>query len=285
MARKEADLTLFMLVSDYNPAHYYNRTKNKLAALGDCKTLAEVMKKDLEDNGIKVIEMYVIEHKGEKTADSKSKEYHRGIDETKLHYHIVVKFESKQATLKEIAKYISVRPEIIEKPKQGRYSYDNMLSYLTHIKYEDKTQYVPEDVVTIVGTDYMDYYNKRKESWIKARAIVAKKGGKPLGRLFQEAVTKLKKGEISYDDLCDIEEYDRLRLEPTYRKKLICQKNCVSEKALEDYYRLLEKISNKEITSLEEITANKKWKLACMYCQEKIEITLQLQKSNLIKQN
>ena len=110
MARKEADLSIFTMASDYDPAHY-NWPEKELAALGNgCKATAEIIKKHLEDNGAKVKEMYVIEHNGEKKADSKSEEYHRGIDETKPHYHIVVKFESKQATLKEIAKYIGVRP-------------------------------------------------------------------------------------------------------------------------------------------------------------------------------
>lgn len=287
MARtvNEVKLTLFMLASDYNPAHY-NWTKNELSALGDCKAIAEVIKKRLEDNGAKVKEMYAIEHKDKKKADSKSKECHNSTNTIKPKYHILVKFEPSHGTpLKEIAEYIGVPPEVIEKAKQGRYSYDDMLAYLTHIKNESKTPYAPEDVITLAGSDYMDYYNERKERWIKAREIVAKKGGKTLDRLFREAVAKIEKGEISYDDLCDIEEYDRLRLEPTYRKKLESKNACVVEKASEDYRRLLKKISNNEIASLEEITANKKWKLAYMYHQGNIENALQNQKAALIKQN
>ena len=124
MARLEADLSFFMLVSDYDPAHY-NWTENEFATLGDCKATAEVIKKRLEDNGAKVKEMYVIEHKDEKKADSKSEQFHGTIDETKPHYHILARLEpSHGATLKEIAEYIGVPPEIIEKPKPGRYSYD-----------------------------------------------------------------------------------------------------------------------------------------------------------------
>lgn len=81
MARTEADLTLFMLTSDYNPAHY-DWTENELTALGDCKATAEVVKRRLEDNGTKVKEMYVIEHRGEKKANSKPKEYHNSTDTT-----------------------------------------------------------------------------------------------------------------------------------------------------------------------------------------------------------
>jgi hypothetical protein len=189
MARKEADLSIFTMASDYDPAHY-NWTKNELAALGDCRATAEIIKKHLEDNGAKVKEMYVIEHKYDKKADSKAEDHHKGTDETKPHYHILVKFEpSYGATLEEIAEYIGVPPEVIEKSKQGRYSYDDMLAYLTHIKDESKILYAPEDVVTLAGSNYMDYYNQRKERWIKAREIVAKKGGKTLDRLFREAAS------------------------------------------------------------------------------------------------
>lgn len=272
MARTEADLTLFMLASDYNPAHYKWR-ETELSALGDCRATAEVIKKRLEDNDTKVMEMYAIEHKGEKTADSKSKEHHRGIDETKLHYHIVVKFESKQATLKEIAKYIGVRPEVIEKPKSGRHSYDNMLSYLTHIKYEKKIPYTPEDVLTLAGIDYMLYYNERKERWIKARAFVAKKGGKTLKRLFQEAAAKMESGELCFADLAST-EYRKLLFEYKYLKLLQEKDKSVIIVAESDFARLHNKIKNGEITSMDEIIANDEWKLAYLYNQERTEETL-----------
>ena len=276
MARKEADLSIFTMASDYDPAHY-NWPEKELAALGNgCKATAEIIKKHLEDNGAKVKEMYVIEHNGEKKADSKSEEYHRGIDETKPHYHIVVKFESKQATLKEIAKYIGVRPEFIEKPKSGGHSYDNMLSYLTHIKDEDKIPYAPEDVVTLAGTDYMLYYNKRKESWKKARAIKAKKGKKPLNRLFREAVSKIESGELFYGDLAGIPEYRKLLFEPKYMKLLQRKIDSVIEVARLDYCRLYSKIQNGEVTTLNEIAASDEWKLAYMYHQNLAESALKM---------
>lgn len=264
MARTVADLTIFMLANDYDPAHY-NWTKNELPALGDCKVTAEVMKKRLEDNGKKVTAMYAIEHKGEKTADSKPDEHHKGIDETKPHYHIVVKFESKQATLEEIAMYIGIRPEFIEKPKSGGHSYDNMLSYLTHIKYEDKIQYAPEDVVTLAGTDYMVHYNKHKESWIKARAIVAKNGGKTLNRRFREAMQKLESGELSCEELAGVPEYRKLFLSAKYQRKLETAAERVRKLAFLDRNRLYKKLQNNEI-SMEEAKTREEYKLAFKYC-------------------
>lgn len=264
MARTEAELTFFMLASDYNPAHY-NWTENEFAALGDCKATAEVIKKRLEDNGAKVKEMYVIEHKGEKKADSRSKEHHNGIDETKIHYHLLVKFEpSHGATLKKISEYIGVPMQVIEKPRPGGHSYTNSLSYLTHIKYESMIQYAPEDVVTLAGSDYMDYFNEYKERWIKAREIVAKKGGKTLDRLFRKAVYKLESGELSCEELAGVPEYRKLFLSAKYQRKLEAAVKRVEKLAQLDWWRLCTKVQNNEI-SKEEAKTCEEYRLAFKY--------------------
>ena len=265
MARKEADLTTFTMASDYDPAHYKNWTEKELSALGDCKATGEVIKKRLEDHGAKVKEMHVIEHKGEKKADSKSKEYHNSTDSTKTHYQILVKFEpSHGATLEEIAEYIGVPMEVIVKPKPGRYSYSNNLAYLIHIKYKNKIQYAPEAVVTLAGTDYMDYFNGYKASWDKARDIVAKKGGKPLDRLCREAITKLESGELSYKELAGIPEYRNLLAKEKYQPKLATARKRIEELAEFDRSCLLDKIRDGEI-SKEEAKTREEYKLVFKY--------------------
>lgn len=265
MARSEANLAFFMLASDYDPAHY-NWTENELSALGNgCKAIAEVIKKRLEDNGTKVKEMYAIEHKSEKKADSKSKEFHGATDEAKIHYHLLVRFEpSHGAMLQKISEYIGVPMQVIVKPHPGRYSYPNNLAYLTHIKYEKKIQYGPEDVVTLAGTDYMDYYNQYKESWIKARAIIAKKGGKPLGCRFREAISKLESGELSCEELAGIPEYRKLFFSAKYQRKLEAAGKRVEKLAALDKDRLAKKLGNKEI-SKEKAKTCEEYRLAFKY--------------------
>ncbi len=282
MARKEADLSIFTMASDYDPAHY-NWTKNELAALGDCRATAEIIKKHLEDNGAKVKEMYVIEHKCEKKADSKAEDHHKGTDETKPHYHILVKFEpSYGATLEEIAEYIGVPQNAIEKLKPGGHSYYNMLAYLTHIKYEKKIQYEPEDVVTLAGSDYMDYFNDNKERWIKARAIIAKKGGKPLDRLFREAIAKLESGKLSYAELFGIPEYHDLLPKGKYQPKLKAAAKRAEETACFDFCRLCDKIYNGEI-SKEEAKTLKEYKYVFKYYKDSdIDSRISFIKSGLI---
>jgi len=269
MARLEATLSFFMLASDYDPAHY-NWTEKELAALGDCKATAEVIKKRLEDNGTKVKEMYVVEHKGEKKTGSKSEKFHGATDEAKMHYHLLVRFEpSHGATLEAIAKYIGVPLEVIEKPHPGRYSYPNSLAYLTHIKYEKKIQYAPEDVVTLAGTEYMDYFNENKERWIKARDIVTKKGGKPLDRRFREAIKKLESGELSCDDLAGIPEYRQLLLIAKYQRQLEMTQKMAVKLAFSDWLRLYDKLKNNEI-SKEEAATREEYKLAFKYYSDLI---------------
>lgn len=261
MARLEADLSHFMLASDYNPAHY-NWTEKELAALGGCRATAEVIKKRLEDNGAKVKEMYAIEHKGEKKA---AKKFPNDVDETKVHYHILVRFEpSRGATLEEISKFIGVPREVIEKPRRGP-SYNNMLSYLIHIKDVSKIQYTPEDVVTLAGSDYMDYYNANKEGWIKrGRAAVAEKGGKTLDHRFREAISKLESGELSCNELAGMTEYRKLFLSPKYQRKLEAAAKRVEKLAYLDKERLKGKCQNGEI-SMEEAKESEEYKLVFKY--------------------
>lgn len=260
MSRLYADLTTFTFASDYDSAHY-KWDGNELAALGDCKVTAEVIKARLESNGLKIKEMYIIEH--------------NGADETPTHFHILVKFEPTHgATLQEIAEYIGVLPNIIEKPKPGGHSYDNMLAYLIHIKYTGKVQYAPEDVITLAGTDYMDYYNERSERWEKARERDEKY--RPLASIMKEAIARMEKGEIAYSELRGVEKYRKLLMEPKYARQLKRKDECIHELSVYDWIALRDKIEKKEITSLDEIVASKEWKLAYKYHKANIESALKI---------
>ncbi len=139
-----------------------------------------------------------------------------------------------------------------------------MLAYLTHIKYEDKIQYAPEDVVTLAGTDYMDYFNGRKDRWIKARAITEKKDGKTLERIYREALNKLEAGELSCEELAGTPKYRKLFLHPKYQPKLEKAKNRVEKLALLDFRRFKEARDNGEI-SVEEAAKIEEYKLVFKY--------------------
>lgn len=117
----------------------------------------------------------------------------------------------------------------------------------------------------------MERYNENKESWLKGRDFVTKNGGKSLDRLFREAMAKLDREEIAYNELRGIKEYRKLLKNPVYAKKLKDKGRCMADLAKQDCSALCDKIQNREITSLDEIIANKEWKLACMYQKRDIE--------------
>ena len=162
MARTKANITIINIENGYD-AKYYRWGNDERVSLTDCKSVAEVMKKRLEAHGLKIKEMYAIDH----ISNNEWK-----------HYHILAKLEGEGATLDEIADYLGIVPEMIEKPKPGRYTYENMLSYLIHIKDVDKIQYSPDDVITLVGKQYSEYYTERYEKWLEGRG--KKKKAEPL---------------------------------------------------------------------------------------------------------
>lgn len=167
MATTEAALTFFMLTQDYDPAHW-DWTDTEKESLGDCQATAQVVKERLEGGGCTLEEMYTITHdRDEKRMwDVYNDKYY--IKPVGRHIHILGRFEKGGGqTLKEIARLAGVSPEFIEKPKAGKYAYNNMLSYMTHIKYIRKFQYSALDVKTICGKPYVEYYAEHHEAWVR----------------------------------------------------------------------------------------------------------------------
>ena len=95
------------------------------------------------------------------------------IQQKHAHVHMVFKFDGRM-TIEEIAKRAGVAQQYVERPKKGRYSYDNMLAYLIHAKDEQKYQYDPAQVVTFAGIDYKDVAASHEHQWAQGRAIKKK---------------------------------------------------------------------------------------------------------------
>lgn len=96
-----------------------------------------------------------------------------GVQQKHAHVHMVFKFDGRM-TIEEIAKRAGVAQQFVERPKKGRYSYDNMLAYLVHAKDENKYQYNPAQVVTFAGIDYKDVVASHEHQWAQGRAIKKK---------------------------------------------------------------------------------------------------------------
>ena len=93
---------------------------------------------------------------------------------------------------------------MIEKAKQGGHAKDNCLSYLIHAKDDDKFQYDPHDVVTVIGKDYCAIEAEQREAWARGKAHKSKKSAQERLPL---VVEKAARGEISKADIYESDEY------------------------------------------------------------------------------
>ena len=180
MARKEADLKSFMITQQLKDEYYKNwTTAEDIQALesarsGDIKLLLIRLIQRLAMSGIYIKEIYGILHCGDKFADLTEKENH---------FHAVGKVKTgSPSTLTNIANAIGIEQQYIEKPNRSKYAYDNMLSYLTHVKDERKTPHDPAEVVGLGLSDdnkviseeycrpYTEIYAERIDAWLKGKA-------------------------------------------------------------------------------------------------------------------
>lgn len=213
MARKEANLSCVLLAQDFQPQHW-NWTDEEKTHLGNITEMGEIIKNRLENGGCLIAEMYAIKHdKDEQKIWNEYKMIYE-VKFTSNHVHFVIRFK-KGDKLAVIASLIGVEPNFIEKPQRGRYAYDNMLSYLTHIKYAKKYQYDAHDVVTIAGKPYIEYYRERHESWTQGRAVITET---ELRKTFKFLEHKIFTGEITMQEIIFNKEYKIVYRK--YRRKI-----------------------------------------------------------------
>lgn len=223
MARKEANLETILIAQDFLPEHW-NWTAQEKAYLGDVAEMGKIIKARLEADGCVVIEMYAVKHDKDEQKLWNEQKMAYEIKFTSNHGHFVIKLKKGTGKiLSAIAALIGLEPNFIEKPKRGRYAYDNMLSYLIHIKYDKKYQYPVGDVYTIVGKPYTEYYAERREAWLRGRAV---KSIADARKLLEPLKYKLAKGEITLNEIIENEEYRQTYilypdvLERVYQTKL-----------------------------------------------------------------
>lgn len=209
MARTEATLSCITLAQDFRPEHWPGWTDEEKKLLGVIEAMGRNIKKRLEAGGCVLLEMYGIKHDKDehKLWDEYNMAYklHFGV----VHAHYVIKFASGRGeTLKKLAELIGITPNYIEKPRRGRFSYDNMLSYLLHIKYPEKYQYEPQAVVTLAGSDYMVYYREQHEAWMRGRAKKIIKNAKDN---LDSLLTKIVEDDnFNLDDIAKNDDYKKI---------------------------------------------------------------------------
>lgn len=171
--------TLIALTQQLRPELWTWASDPQDATVLDCDALSlgTYLVNRLEQFGCKVEAAYAIIHdKDEQDRwNAVTQRYDRVPKER--HIHAVFRFANRKssAPLEQLAGFLGVEPQYVEKPKAGRYAFDNMLAYLIHAKYRDKYQYQGEEVATLRGKDYMDIYAERRDAWARGAATIKTK--------------------------------------------------------------------------------------------------------------
>lgn len=207
MARKLANLTLAQITQDFLPEHWKDWTDEEKKHLGNVEEMGKIIKSHLQNAGCEIEEMYAIKHdKDEKKLWNEYKMAYE-VQFTSNHAHFVIKFKKdKGKTLPELASAVGVEENYIEKPRSGRYAYDNMLSYLIHIKYDKKYQYDVHSVYTLAGRDYVEHYREKYESWLKGRAKRSLQSAKELSDFLVNGIAD---GNIEFKDIAMDDEWKK----------------------------------------------------------------------------
>lgn len=236
MARKEASMRCCMITQQLDK-QYFAWSADELTALdmaeqGDVSGIMNVVGKRLAGRGIMFTEMHGIVH--DKDVQKEWNEVANAYDEKPKakHFHLVVKFRSMpntvESTLTNVSNAVGLSRQYIEKAQRGRNAYENMLAYLVHIKYVDKHQYSPQEVVSTgtsengqpLWTPYADIYAKEHEGWLKGRgAIKAKYAAENIEMLEEMILTgQVTKAQVILtDELYEIYSRNCRRCEDAFR--------------------------------------------------------------------
>lgn len=173
------------------------------ALAGDPEPLGEVLLDRLTEAGMQVSDAYVATHDEDvyTIEDYMEDSTHVPGHPKPVHLHFWARSADKKGgmTIASIAEALGVPENQVEKPHtRGRYAWDNMISYPTHVKYKDKTQYPPTIVHTLVGADYQLIWVERHEDRAKGAASIDRKELRSrVDWLQQQVVT----GELTLDDV------------------------------------------------------------------------------------
>lgn len=206
MARTKAGIKHTMLTQDFQIEHWKgwdSPEEQQAINNADIVAIGKIILERLLKKGINVLNSYITTHDCD-TQQGWDDALQAPIVEYKTHHLHNVLILDKAVMLEEIAEAVGLEPQFVERPKAGRYSCDNMLAYLIHIKNPDKYQYSPDKVQTLIGEPYMGVYTRRKEAWEKGRA---KKQAKEARLDIDWLEDKILSGEVKRPQVLLTDEY------------------------------------------------------------------------------
>ena len=166
--KKEALLTSVAITQYFETKYWKNGWDEELIKSANVEKILEEIVRRVSEIAT-VSEAYAIKHDKDTSIGFDSVTRTTTTKLKKPHMHALLKFE-KGATLTDLAVQIGLEPQYLEKAKSGRYGYDNLLAYLIHAKDKDKYQYSPDEVISLIGKDYLKVYRERQVSWLKGKA-------------------------------------------------------------------------------------------------------------------
>ena len=231
---RDAVLTTCGITQELKHQFFNGWTDDELSLLDKgAMGIANVLMEKLYKAGFVVQEMHVIVHDRDtrEVWDDNIKRY--VIEQKTPHFHAAVKFlkgadgKVLSGTLVQIAAAVGVEAEYVEKAGKGRFAWDNMLSYLIHIKYQNKAQYEPNEVYSWgaekngipTWRPYTEIYRERKKAWEEGRSVVTAKQAKVDVDILEEKVLlgELKKGQILLtDELYNIYARNKRRIDDAF---------------------------------------------------------------------
>ena len=217
MAKSENKLRCCQITQFLTDTAYWNWTDEELKVISAVmqetdaakmpeytKKIIEILKARMDAKGIKAEEIHGIIHDKDTREVWDDIQKARVVENKPRHIHIDCYFGDNGGTLTNIAFACGLEPQYIEKPEKGRYAWDNMLSYLTHIKYDDKYQYDAAEVVSVGAKTYQEIYSERQADWIKGRGAVKKAKSK---QDIDWIETQILTGELTLSELLLTDDY------------------------------------------------------------------------------
>lgn len=202
MARTEAKLNCVAIEQQLKD-EYWNWTDDELQRVEDnpeIETWVNIIYDRLNDSECEIFEMYGIIHDKDVNEHWDESIRNTVITPKVPHLHIVVKFNNgKGGTLTRLSNLVGTTTNYLRKADKGKWGYDNLLSYLTHIKHnKTKYEYSVSEVFTKVGKPYEQVYAERQADWIRGRAKIEYKQAKDS---IDEFELKLLNGEVTKNQM------------------------------------------------------------------------------------
>lgn len=204
MAKTEALLRMCMVTQELDKSHFTGWGDDELKAIenGDAAAIGQILNERLYKAGVPVAEYHCVIHDRDARPVWSDTIQNYVIEPKLTHFHCVMRFhlfeKFKGASLSALSTALGIEPQYIEKAQRGANAWDNMVAYITHVKYDDKAQYSPDAVASggcsadgkQLWRPYKQIWAERLADWMKGKAkVTAKRARTDIDSLEEQILT------------------------------------------------------------------------------------------------